>query len=256
MNKNLPAAIKTIRELLAGDGDVAQAIAHALDGQGLLVDPMRTFGAVLRRTREGWEPITPTAPSAEPSEPSPVTELEQQASHWDTACERARQLAATLAVQYRAEPDVTRVTADRDTVVISLHITDLARWTAWMDSLGITEQQVTGLDYVMAGRTSWDGIPLSVLGYDVPELQLAQAAAQAHRPYRHGGVVYDLAVGQRDITGDVWFFQGETSPEGMPYLSADGRPERCTLANVVELVGPLTAVREAATVAAAGGERA
>ncbi|MFD9807487.1 BN159_2729 family protein [[Kitasatospora] papulosa] len=121
-------------------------------------------------------------PRRPPPTSAPTTELEQQASHWDTACERARQLAATLAVQYRAESDVTSVRADRDTVVISLHITDLARWTAWMDTLGIRAQQVTGLDYVMCGRTSWEGIPLSVLGYDVPELLLAQAASQVAVP--------------------------------------------------------------------------
>ncbi|MFG3174881.1 BN159_2729 family protein [[Kitasatospora] papulosa] len=182
MNKNLPAAIQAIRALLDSDGDVATTVAHALDGQGLLVDPERTYGTVLVRSPKGWVPVdAPAAPAAEPTA-APATELEQQASHWDTACERARQLAATLAVQYRAESDVTSVRADRDTVVISLHITDLARWTAWMDTLGIRAQQVTGLDYVMCGRTSWEGIPLSVLGYDVPELLLAQAAAQVAGP--------------------------------------------------------------------------
>lgn len=154
--------------------------------------------------------------------------------------------------QYAAEPDVTGVTVDGDTVVMSLHITDRARWAAWMETLGLTEAQVTGLDYVSCGRTSWGGVPLSVLAYDVPELEIA-AAAQAKRPCRYGGVVYDLALPYRDIKGDTWYFQGESS-EGMPLLSVDGRPERCSLANIVEFSGPLSPVRELLTVA--GGESA
>ncbi|TXS36966.1 BN159_2729 family protein [Streptomyces sp. OR43] len=246
MNKNLPQTIKVVRELLSGTGDVAQAIAHALDQQHLLVDPERTYGAVLRRTPEGWVPVTPPAPSSAES----AAGLEDQARAWDNACGRARQLAAAMVTQYAAEPDVTGVTVDGDTVVMSLHITDPARWVAWMETLGLTEAQVTGLDYVSCGRTSWGGVPLSVLAYDVPELDVA-AAVQSKRPCRYGGVVYDLAVPYRDIKGDTWYFQGETS-EGMPLLSVDGRPERCSLANIVEFSGPLSPVRELQSVA--GGE--
>lgn len=247
MNKNLPATIKVVRSLLAGDGDIATTIAHTLDRSGLLVDPERTYGAVLRRTSQGWAPVAPATQPA-PAEP---TELEQQASDWDAACERARQLANAMVKQYAAEPDVTRVTADHDTVVMSLHITDPARWAAWMETLGLTEAQVTGLDYVSCGRTSWGGVPLSVLAYDVPELNVA-AATRAKRPYRYAGVLYDLAVPHEDSQGDRWFFQGESADE-MPLLSMDGRPERCPLASVVDMVGPLSPVRELLTVA--GGER-
>lgn len=249
MNKNLPATITMVRGLLAGDGDVAQAIGHALDQAGLLVDPERTYGAVLRRSPDGWVPVTPSAPSST----EPTTGLEDQARAWDDACGRARQLAAAMVTQYAAEPDVTSVTADGDTVVMSLHITDPARWAAWMETLGLTEAQVTGLDYVSCGRTSWGGVPLSVLAYDVPELDVA-AATQAKRPCRYGGVLYDLTLPYRDIKGDTWYFQGETS-EGMPLLSVDGRPERCSLANIVEFSGPLTPVSELLAVAAPGGER-
>ncbi|WP_432111120.1 BN159_2729 family protein [Streptomyces sp. YPW6] len=249
MNKNLPAVIKLVRELLAGDGDVATTIGHALDGAGLLVDPERTFGAVLRRTPQGWAPV---APATQPAPPEP-TKLEQQASDWDAACQRAAQLVDVVRSTYAAEPDFVGVRADKDTVVISLQITELSRWAGWMSTLGIAEYQLTGLDYVVCGRTTIGDVPVSVLAYDVPELQLV-AQAKARRPYRHGGLVYDLAVGLRDITGDTWYFHGDYTAEGMPLLSQDGRAERCTLAAVVDLLGPILPVREPAA-AAQGGER-
>ncbi|MFE4647691.1 BN159_2729 family protein [Streptomyces sp. NPDC056707] len=249
MNKNLPQTIKIIRELLGGTGDIAQAIGHALDKAGLVVDPERTYGTVLRRTEQGWAPVTPPAPDT-----TAPTDLEAQARAWDSACGVARELASSMATQYAAEPDVTGVTADGDTVVVSLHITDPARWAGWLQSFGLAESQLIRLDYAVCGRTSWGGVPLSVLAYDVPELQAAEVA-RARRPYRYGGVVYDLALPHRDTNGDTWFFQGETS-EGMPLLSIDGRPERCSLSNVVEFSGPLSPVRELLTVAAPGGERA
>lgn len=241
MNSNLPATITLVRSLLSGDGDVATTIAHTIDQHGLLVDPERTYGTVLVRTPQGWAPVAPASQPAPAAEPS---ELEQQASDWDAACERAQRLATSMAAAYATEPDVANVRADRDTVVVSLYVTDLSRWAGWMATLGITEHQLTGLDYVVCGRTSWDGVPLSVLAYDVPELQLAERA-KARRPFRYAGVLYDLALPHEDSQRDVWFYQGE-SAEGMPLLSLDGRPERCTLANVVEMVGPLLPIRESA----------
>ncbi|CAM5389991.1 BN159_2729 family protein [Streptomyces californicus] len=249
MNGNLPQAITMIRELLAGDGDVASAIGHALDGAGLLVDPERAFGAVLRRTPQGWPPVSP-ATQAAPPEP---TELEQEASDWDAACERAAQLVHVVRATYAAEPDFVGVRADRDTVVISLQIAELSRWAGWMSTLGIVEHQLTGLDYVVCGRTTIGDVPVSVLAYDLPEVQLI-AQAKARRPYRHAGLIYDLAVGHKDITGDTWYFHGDYSAEGMPLLSKDGRPERCSLAGVVDMLGPILPVREPVT-AAQGGER-
>lgn len=266
MNKNLPQTIATVRALLDGTGDVATAIAHALDGQGLLVDPEHTFGAVLRRTRTGWVPVTPTAPAptgtadtialrvADQAEQNVADSLEEQARAWDRVCDRARTLAGVMARQYAAEPDVTRVTTDRDTVVVSLHITDPDRWAAWMAAFGLTDSQLlpTG-DYGVVGRTTWDGVPLSVLAYDVPEIQAA-AKALAKRPYVLDGQVYDLALPHKDRDGDVWFHQGEML-DGMPLMRVDGRPERCTLANVVRVAGPLNPVRELLTVVS-GGEDA
>ncbi|MFE1329709.1 BN159_2729 family protein [Streptomyces microflavus] len=256
MNKNLPQAIAMVRELLAGDGDVASTIGHALDGAGLLVDPERTFGTVLRRTPQGWAPVAPVTQhvEAEAAEGELIepTELEQQATDWDAACERARQLADSARTTYRSEPDFVRVRADGDTVVITLQITELSRWAGWMATLGIIEHQLTGLDYVVCGRTTIGDVPVTVLAYDLPEVQLA-AQAKARRPYRHAGLIYDLAVGHKDITGDTWFFHGDYSTEGMPLLSTDGRPERCTLAAVVDLLGPILPVREPVA-AAQGGE--
>ncbi|MEQ4610641.1 BN159_2729 family protein [Streptomyces cavourensis] len=219
MNKNLPATIAMVRELLAGDGDVAATIGHALDGAGLLVDPERTFGTVLRRTPQGWAPV---APATQPAPPEP-TELEQQASDWDAACQRAAQLVTVVRATYATEPDFVGVRADKDTVVISLQITELSRWAGWMSTLGIVEQQLTGVDYVVCGRTTIGDVPVSVLAYDVPELQLV-AQAKARRPYRHGGLIYDLAVGHKDITGDTWFFHGDYSAEGCRCCRRTGGP--------------------------------
>ncbi|WEH40753.1 BN159_2729 family protein [Streptomyces sp. AM 2-1-1] len=252
MNRNLGATTTLVRQVLAGGGpDIAAAIAHALNGAGLLVDPERTYGTVLRKTPSGWALVAPAtgwAASLPAPDAPPVTELEREASAWDQACERAQALATATAMKYAAEPEVTRVTADRDTVVISLHIVERDRWTGWMAALGIAPDQVTVSEYVVHGRTSWDGVPVSVLAYDMPELQAATAASLlANRPYRYAGVVYDLALEQQDINGDRWFYHGEETAERMPLLSQDGRPERCTLANIVELVGPLTPVRELAT---------
>ncbi|GAA2946578.1 MULTISPECIES: BN159_2729 family protein [Streptomyces] len=261
MNKNLPTAITAIRALLAGDGDVAATIAHTLDGQGLLVDPERTYGTVLVRTPDGWSPVTPTPPERTEDLTAEVRQvvdstLEEQARAWDRVCERARELAELMAAQYAAEPDVTRVTADQDTVAVSLHITDTARWAAWMKAFGLTDAQLLPAgNYGVIGRTSWDGVPLSVLAYDVPEVQAA-VIAKARRPYVLDGVVYDLTLPYKDAHGDVWYHHGDLLPEGMPLMLVDGRPERVTLANLVTQAGPLNAVRDLLTIATRGGEGA
>ncbi|MGW4752583.1 BN159_2729 family protein [Streptomyces chartreusis] len=61
--------------------------------------------------------------------------------------------------------------------------------------------------------------------------------------FRLGGVTYDLALPQRDAQGDVWYFQGCRRHDGMPLMSLDGRPERCSLANLAVHLGPLAPVR-------------
>lgn len=73
------------------------------------------------------------------------------------------------------------------------------------------------------------------------------SASPAHGPrtrlFRLGGVTYDLALPQRDAQGDVWYFQGCRSHDGMPLMSLDGRPERCSLANLAVHLGPLSPAR-------------
>ncbi|MEU9658827.1 BN159_2729 family protein [Streptomyces chartreusis] len=74
--------------------------------------------------------------------------------------------------------------------------------------------------------------------------------------FRLGGVTYDLALPQRDAQGDVWYFQGCRSHDGMPLMSLDGRPERCSLANLAVHLGPLTPVRAVMPDVVSAGDRA
>ncbi|MET8898530.1 BN159_2729 family protein [Streptomyces albogriseolus] len=64
------------------------------------------------------------------------------------------------------------------------------------------------------------------------------------RPFLLGGTAYDLALPYRDTHGETWYFQGRRAYDGMPLMSLDGRPERCSLAHVAEYAGPLTPVTE------------
>ncbi len=64
------------------------------------------------------------------------------------------------------------------------------------------------------------------------------------RPFLLGGTAYDLALPYRDVHGETWYFQGQRAYDGMPLMSLDGRPERCSLAHVAEYAGPLTPVTE------------
>ncbi|MFI9824467.1 BN159_2729 family protein [Streptomyces sp. NPDC052013] len=242
MNKNLPHAVKVIREAIGSSGsDPAAAIAHALNRAGLLVDPQRS-GIVLRRTPAGdWASQPERAP-----EPEPMTELERQARAWDRSCERARKVAAAIQAHIGEHPEFQHVQVDGDRVLVALHITDQAQWAGWRRYFGITHDGERPLPYAVCGEGYRDGVRVSVVAYDLPEVR-ARAARNAGRPFQLGGIVYDLALPQRDSAGDVWYFQGERSSDGMPLLSLDGRPERCTLRNIVALVGPLTPVRTTAT---------
>ncbi|AMW11655.1 hypothetical protein A4E84_20450 [Streptomyces qaidamensis] len=248
MNKNLPHAVRVIRAALASTGsDPAAAIAHALNDSRLLVDPEKSFGAVLRRTPAGsW---------TSEQQPQP-TELEQQALAWDKSCERARQVAVGIKAQIGQHPEFQNVQVDKDRILVALHITDQAQWVQWRAWFGITHDKEQPLPYAVAGDGYRDGIRVSVVAYDLPQAQ-ARAVQSAKRPFQLDGIVYDLAVPLRDAQGDVWFFQGQRSDDGMPMLSIDGRPERCSLANIVTHVGPLTPVTDVATpVSAQGGEGA
>lgn len=244
MNKNIPHAVKVTREALASSGsDPAAAVVHALNDKGMLVDPERSFGAVLHRTRSGgWQC-------------EPRTELEQQAAAWDAAKQRAVDLAAQIETQFSRTPGFQRARAEGDHVTVGVSCTSIEQWHQLRIYFGITEDRIDPLPYALVGHGHRDGVAVAVVAYDVPQLGV-DAGADARRPYRHDGVTYDLALGQRDITGQVWFFQGEQTGGGVPLLTVDGRPERCSLKTIIEFAGPLTPVGETATPVTGGGEAA
>ncbi|MEU3096589.1 BN159_2729 family protein [Streptomyces sp. NPDC006967] len=252
MNKNLPHAIQAIREVLASGGDdPATAIAHALDKAGLLTGIGRTQGLVLRRKPAGgW-----TQQTAQP-EPTPdpqLTDLEQQAIAWDQSCQRARNVAAAIHAQIGEHPEFQGVQSDGDHVLVSLQITEQSRWAGWRTHFGIRHDGERPLPYAVCGEGYRDGVRVSVMAYDLPEAR-ARAVKAAKRPFQLDGDVYDLARPQRDAGGEVWYWQGERAPDGMPLLSQDGRPERCRLDGVVAEAGPLIALTPSAAAVAESGD--
>ncbi|MFD5855257.1 BN159_2729 family protein [Streptomyces chartreusis] len=108
------------------------------------------------------------------------------------------------------------------------------------------------------------GIPLAApapaSSAPAPASSAPAPASSAPGPQTHlfrlGGVTYDLALPQRDAQGDVWYFQGCRSHDGMPLMSLDGRPERCSLANLAVHLGPLTPVRAVVPDVVPAGDRA
>ncbi|MEV5606975.1 BN159_2729 family protein [Streptomyces sp. NPDC052225] len=244
MNKNIPHAVKVVREALASSGsDPAAAVVHALNDVRLLVDPERSFGAVLRRAPGGaWQT-------------EPRTELEAQAAAWDEAKQRAVALAERIPQKFTQMPGFQQARAEGDHVTVGVSCSTVEQWHQLRIYFGITEDRIDPLPYALIGRGHRDGVAVSVVAYDVPQLGV-DTGNSARRPYRHDGVLHDLAFPQRDITGQVWFFQGEMTAEGVPLLVVDGRPERCSLTNIVEFAGPLTPVTATATPVTEGGEAA
>ncbi|MET8765520.1 BN159_2729 family protein [Streptomyces sp. NPDC004658] len=242
MNRNLPHALRVIRAAIAANtGDLATSIGYALDGEQLLVDPERSYG-----------PVADQAPTAGRE----LTELEQQALAWDASCERARLVAAAIERHIGDHPEFQSLRTDGDQVLVALHVTDQAQWAQWRRWFGITHDKERPLPYAVAGDGYRDGVRVSVVVYDLPQVR-ARAAETASRPFHLDGFVYDLARPHRDSQGGVWYFQGERANDGMPLLVLDGRSERCSLANLVQQVGPLTPVRDVETpVTAKGGEAA
>ncbi|MFM9602732.1 BN159_2729 family protein [Streptomyces turgidiscabies] len=237
MNRNLPHAVKVIRAALASSGtDPAAAIAHALDSARLLVDPERA-GLVLHRTPGGgW--------AREHQEQSELTELEQQALAWDKSCERGRRVAASIEQHIGRHPEFRNIHTEGDRILVSLDITAQSQWAHWQRYFGVSHDKETELPYMVAGNGYRDGVQVYVVAYNLPEAR-AHALRIAKQPFEFEGNVYDLAVPQQDARGAVWFYQGVRTADGMPLLSIDGRPERCTLANIVRQAGPLTAVTDA-----------
>ncbi|MER6137379.1 BN159_2729 family protein [Streptomyces sp. NPDC001815] len=282
MNRNLPHAERVIRTALAvSTSNQARAVAHALDVAHLLVDAERTFGFVLHRTPGGgWARV-----------PGQLTELEQQAFAWDHACARAGLLAAAVEQHIGGHPDFLGVRADGDRVRVELHVTDQAQWRRWRTHFSIRHDAEETLPHAVVGESHHAGVRVSVLARRrrqtprppvtaapvesagpstvpaAPSAAPASTGQEAASPpatgasagsgpqrYEFEGITYDLSLPQRDVQGAVWYFHGCRTPDGMPLLTLDGRAERCTLANVTALLGPLTALEpEAGPTAQAGG---
>ncbi|MEU9921927.1 BN159_2729 family protein [Streptomyces griseoluteus] len=232
MNSNLPRATQLVREAIsAPSSDTAAAVVQALNAAGLLADPERSYGMLLRRTPSGWTPSD-----------QPLTELEEQALAWDASCQHARQVATTVEALLKGSPEFLRVQVDGDRLIVSLHITDQAQWAGWRQYFAVQHEPNRKLPHVQAGEGYRDGVRVTLLGYDMPQAQ-ADAAARAKQPYEFDGIVYDLARPLRDANGGIWHHQGERE-DGMPLLSLAGRMERCSLANTVWQAGPLTPVSD------------
>ncbi|MEU9588031.1 BN159_2729 family protein [Streptomyces werraensis] len=90
------------------------------------------------------------------------------------------------------------------------------------------------------------GVPSDPDQADEPDPDGPQPSGPAWpmRPFLLGATAYDLALPYRDAHGETWYFQGQRAYDGMPLMSLDGRPERCSLAHVAEYAGPLTPVTE------------
>ncbi|MGW2283762.1 BN159_2729 family protein [Streptomyces phaeochromogenes] len=255
MNRNLPHAERVIRTALSvSTSNQARAVAHALDVARLLVDPERTFGLVLHRTPSGaWARV-----------PGQLTELEKQAFAWDHSCERARLVAASIEQRIGGHPDVDSIRADGDCVRVEIRVPDREQWRRWRAHFGIRRDAEAPLGHAVVGESRHAGVRVSVLAHKLQQTpwprpvsapastgpgpgpghgrEHATQIEPAPQMYEYEGIVYNLALPQRDAHGDVWYFHGGRTPSGMPLLSLDGRSERCTLANVTSLMGPLVAL--------------
>ncbi|MFJ3666740.1 BN159_2729 family protein [Streptomyces sp. NPDC090106] len=232
MNSNLRRAVTVIHAVLGSvPPEQAAAVAHALDSAHLLVDPRRTPGTVLRRTPDGgWSQAG-----------RPLTALEHKAMAWDTACARARGVARAVERHLAGHIGPTDVRVDGDRVRVVLRVDGPARWTRWRAYFGITIVGEGSRPHTVVGEGELDGVRVTVVAHGASARPPAPTMSRA-RLFRLGGVTYDLTLPLRDAQGDLWYFQGCRRQDGMPLMSVDGRPERCSLANVVAHLGPLTPV--------------
>ncbi|MEV0176859.1 BN159_2729 family protein [Streptomyces sp. NPDC050803] len=236
MNSNLPHATGVIRAVLASvRPEQASAVAQALDSAGLLVDPERSFGLVLHRTPDGGWTRAPRA----------ATDLERQALAWDASCARARTLARAVEQLLHGRQGPSDVRVDGDRVRVVLRVDGPAQWARWRAYLGITRIGEGARPHAVTGEGQCGGVRVTVVAHGATAAPRGAAAVAAVRPFRLGDATYDLTLPQRDAHGDVWYFQGCRTHDGMPLLSLAGRPERCSLANVAAHVGPLSPVRTA-----------
>ncbi|MET9734025.1 BN159_2729 family protein [Streptomyces sp. NPDC006458] len=234
----------------------------------------RFTAAVLHRTSDGgWSRTSlPRAGGGCSGTPAP-TDLERQALAWDIDCRRARRVARAVESEAGRHPGLLAVEADGDTVRVLLRVPDLAEWGQWRAYFGITVVSELAHPHLLTGEGRRHGVRMSVLGRVAAAPEAAAPAsgaampasgaampasgafapasddratggeAQAKRLFRLGRTTYDLVLPYRDAHGDIWYFQGAQTADGMPLMSLDGRPERCSLANVAAYAGPLTPVR-------------
>jgi len=233
VNSNLTHAAGVIRAVLGSvPFEQAAAVAHALDTARLLVDPHRAPATVLLRTPGGgWSRI-----------PRPLTELERKALDWDAACARARYVAQAVARHLAGQVGPADIRVDGDRVKVVLRVDGPERWTRWRAYFGITIVGEGARPHTVIGEGVRDGVRVTVVAHGAGATLPCAAPTAPTRSFRLGDTVYDLALPLRDVHGDVWYFQGCRRQDGMPLMSVDGRPERCSLANVAAHVGPLTPV--------------
>ncbi|MEU1195732.1 BN159_2729 family protein [Streptomyces sp. NPDC005813] len=235
MNRNLPHAARVIRAALAAGGlDPVAAAAHTLDGEHLLVDPERSYGIVLHRTPAGGWSCGLRG----------LTDLEHRAHAWDASCAHARRLAAAIEQHIGRHQDFHSVRADGDRVRVVLHVVDRDQWKRWRAHFGIPHTTERLLPHAVTGECRYEGVRVSVLAHGPRRTPHDAQGMPPARPFEFEGRRYDLAVPQRDAHGNLWYFQGWSTDDGMPLLSVDGRPERCSLANVAAYMGPLSPSRE------------
>ncbi|KQX79780.1 BN159_2729 family protein [Streptomyces sp. Root1310] len=233
MNGNVLHAARVIRTVLATvRTEQAAAVAHALDSARLLVDPERSFGVVLYRTPDGgWSRTA-----------RPVTELERQALTWDTSCARARDVARAIERHLDTHPGPHAVRVDGDRVQVRLRVDGPAQWARWRSYFGIAIVGERTEPHTLTGEGERDGVRVTVVALGASTAPPEPAAGEEKRRFRIGETLYDLALPMRDGYGGVWYFEGRRSGDGMPLMALDGRPERCSLANVVAYLGPLSPV--------------
>ncbi|WP_432057792.1 BN159_2729 family protein [Streptomyces sp. bgisy022] len=170
--------------------------------------------------------------------PAPAAVPEQDAAA------RARAVARAVEREIGTHPDVRGVRADGDTVRVLLGLAPpYPRWDAWCAYFGITVSGEAFGPRTLAGEGRRDGVRVTVVARAPDGPHEHGARGTAERTHRHGDTTYDLTLPHRDAHGETWYFQGLRAPDGMPLMSVDGRPERCSLANVAEYAGPLTPVR-------------
>ncbi|MEU3950303.1 BN159_2729 family protein [Streptomyces sp. NPDC029526] len=217
--------------------DVHLPDAPAALPAGLLEFPVRTLPSPA-----GHLHVLPGGGGTEHLAPAPARA--PTATPEQDAAARARAVARAVEREVGTHPDVHGVRADGDTVRVLLGLAPpYPRWDAWCAYFGVTVSGEAFGPRTLAGEGRRDGVRVTVVARGPDRPHGDGAGGTAERTYRHGGTTYDLTLPHRDAHGETWYFQGLRTPDGMPLMSVDGRPERCSLANVAEYAGPLTPVR-------------